>query len=117
MAEQLPDQPHHGEMHLSKGFRGFALGGKDTSRLENPPAMTEEGAVEQTFGGPCGIGPIHQHHVIGRFSCLSRPGDAVAHMQVEAGIAPAVAPNAGQLVLAVLHHTAVDFDHVEVLDA
>ena len=116
MAEHLPDQAHGVDVHLAEGLWGFALGGKHAPGFEDAAAVFKEGAVEQAFSRSGGIGAIHEHHVVGGIGGGGGPGDAVAHGEMEAGIVPAATANRGQVLLAPLHHQAVDFDHVEVLD-
>ena len=115
MAEHLTQQLDGVEVHLAEGFWRFTLGGKHTPGPQDAAAVLKEGAVEQAFGRASGVGSIDDHHVVAGVRGVCRPGDAVAHGQVEAGVAPAATADAGQVLLAPLHHQAVDLDHVEVL--
>ena len=70
--------------------------------------MLKEGPVEQPLGRAGGVGAIDDHHVVAGVGGIGGPGDAVAHRQLEAGVAPATAADGGQVLLAPLHHQAVD---------
>jgi len=117
MAEHLAQQPHGVDVDLAEGLGGFALGGEHTAWAQQAAAVLEEAAVEQALGRSGRIGAIHQHHVVAGVGGFGRPGDAVTDGEVEAGVAPGGAAEAGQVLAGELHHQPVDLHHVEVGDA
>ena len=117
VAEHLAQQPHRGEVNLAEGLGRFALGGEHPAGPQDAAAVLEEGAVEQALSRSGRIGAVHDHHVVAGGLGLAHPGDAIAHREVEAGVAPAATADRGKMLLAPLHHQAIDLHHVEVLHA
>ena len=50
MVKHVLQHLHDGDVDITKGFRGFALGGEHTTWSKDPTALLEKSSVEQAFG-------------------------------------------------------------------
>ena len=116
MVKHLPQQLHDGDVHITEGFGGFALGGEHPTRPQDPATMLEKAAIEQAFCGTSRIRTVHQNNVVTGVGRLRDPCDAVTHRQMKTGVRPRRSTDSGQMFAAELDHAPVDFHEVEMGD-